>query len=150
VATADVNGDGKPDLIAGNDEGSVSVLLNTTPETTFIGYFMPILNNGASLFQSGRTIPVKFSLKAPDGTLINNAVANLQVYFVRTTPTGTVDETVNALPSGASNTGTLFRFDAGSGQYIYNLSTSGYVTGTYLLRTVLDDGTSHDVIISIR
>ena len=116
----------------------------------FNGYFSPLLNTGASLFQSGRTIPVKFALTAADGTIVSNAVANLQVYFVLTTPTGTVDETVNTLPSGSSNTGTLFRFDPTSGQYIYNLSTSGFASGTYLLRTTLNDGTTHDVNFSIR
>ncbi|HLY62799.1 MAG TPA: PxKF domain-containing protein [Terriglobia bacterium] len=116
----------------------------------FNGYFMPILNSGASLFQSGRTIPVKFALTAADATIITNAVANLQVHLILTTPTGTVDETVNTLPSGSSNSGTLFRFDPTSGQYIYNLSTSGFVTGTYLLRTTINDGTTHDVTISIR
>ena len=52
--------------------------------------------------------------------------------------------------SGSSNTETLFRFDGASGQYIYNLSTSAFATGTYLLRTTLNDGTTHDVNISIR
>src|SRR5215470_11307525 len=59
-----------------------------------------------------------------------------------------IDECVNTLASGASNSGTLFRFD--TNQYIYNLSTNGYASGTYLLRTTINDGTTHDLQFSIR
>jgi len=116
----------------------------------FSGYLVPILSNGTAVFKSGSTIPVKFQLTAADGTFVSNAVANLQVFQVLNTPTGTVDMTVDTVASGSSNTGTLFRFDPTSNQYIYNLNTQGFVSGTYLLRTTLNDGTTHDVQISIR
>jgi len=116
----------------------------------FTGYFTPILNDGSAFFHSGRTVPVKFQLTAADGTFVTNAVANIQVFFVLSTPTGTVDESVNTTASGSSNTGTLFRFDPTSNQYIYNLNTSGYATGMYLLRTTINDGTTHDVQFSVK
>jgi hypothetical protein len=117
---------------------------------SFGGYLVPVLNDGSAIFNSGRTIPVKFKLTAANGTFITNAVANLQVFEVLNTPTGTVDMTVDTLASGSSNTGILFRFDPTSNQYIYNLSTKGFLRGTYLLRTTLNDGTTHDVQISIK
>jgi hypothetical protein len=116
----------------------------------FSGYLVPVLNNGSAIFNSGRTIPVKSQLTAADGTFVTNAIANLQVFQVLNTPTGTVDMTVNTVASGSSNTGTRFRYDPTSNQYIYNLSTQGFVSGTYLLRTTLNDGTTHDVQISIK
>lgn len=116
----------------------------------FSGYLVPVLNDGSAVFNSGRTVPVKFQLTASDGTFVTNAVANLQVFQVLNTPTGTVDMTVDTVASGSSNTGTFFRFDPTSNQYIYNLSTLGFLSGTYLLRTTLNDGTTHDVQISIR
>lgn len=115
----------------------------------FTGYFMPLLNNGQAVFKAGRTIPVKFQLTAADGTIVSNATATLQVAMVSGAITGTIDFT-DATASGDSNTGNLFRFDADSGQYIYNLSTQGYSVGTYLIRTTLNDGTTHDVQFSLK
>ncbi len=116
----------------------------------FIGYLTPLLNDGSSLFQSGRTIPVKFQLTAADGTFVTNAVATIQVFQVLNTPTGTVDMSVTTVASGSSDTGNLFRFDPTSNQYIFNLSTSGFASGTYLLRTTLNDATTHEVNFSIK
>lgn len=56
----------------------------------------------------------------------------------------------NPEASGASNLDNYFRYDPTAGQYIYNLSTVGYTVGTYLLRAHLNDGTDHDVYISVR
>ncbi len=122
---------------------SVQVVYN------FLGYFTPVLNSGASIFKSGRTVPVKFQLTAADGTIVSNAIATLQVAMVAGVITGTTDFT-DATPSGGSNTGDLFRFDPTSGQYIYNLDTTGFAPGTHLLRATLNDGTKHDVLVSIR
>lgn len=116
----------------------------------FSGYFTPLLSNGSAYFHTGRTVPVKFQLTAADGTIVPNAIANIQVSLIQNTPSGTVDEDVATTASGSSNTGTLFRFDTTSGQYIYNLDTTGYVTGTYLARTTINDGTTHDVQFSIQ
>jgi len=136
----------RPNTVAYFDDFSFQV--NAT--YTFLGYFNPLLNDGTSLFQSGRTIPVKFQLAGLDGTFVSDAIANIEVYRVVETPSGTVDMSVDTLPSGSSNMGTLFRFDPVSNQYIYNLSTKGYSSGTYLLRTTLNDGTTHDVNFSIK
>ena len=111
---------------------------------------MPLLNDGSALYQSGRTVPIKFQLTAADGTFVSNAVATIQIFEVLNTPTGTVDMSVNTVASGSSNFGNLFRVDPAANQYIYNLSTSGFASGTYLLRTTLNDATTHDVNFSIK
>lgn len=116
----------------------------------FSGYLPPLVNDGSSLFHSGRTVPVKFQLTAPDGSMITNAVATAQVYLIQNTPTGTVDQSMATSASGGANSGASFRFDATSGQYIYNLNTSGYASGTYVLRTTISDGSTHDVQFSIQ
>lgn len=136
----------RPNTVAYFDDFSFQV--NAT--NAFLGYLNPLLNDGTALFQSGRTIPVKFILAAPDGSFVTDAVASIQVFRVIDTPSGTVDMSVDTLPSGSSNIGSLFRFDPISSQYIYNLSTKGYSSGTYLLRTTLSDGTTHDVNFSIK
>ena len=134
--------------VAGNTAPPVNVTF--TVQYNFNGYFNPILNNGSAYFHSGRTIPVKFQLTAADGSIVSNAVANLQVFLILNTPAGTVDESIDTLAPGNSNSGTLFRFDPTSNQYVYNLSTSGYASGTYLLRTTISDGSTHDVQFSIK
>lgn len=134
--------------VAGNAAPPVSVTY--TVQYNFSGYFNPVLNNGSAYFHGGRTVPVKFQLTAADGSIVNNAVANIQVFEILNTPTGTVDESIDTMASGNSNSGTLFRFDPTSNQYIYNLSTAGYATGTYLLRTIISDGSTHDVQFSIK
>lgn len=138
--------DWRPNTVAYFDDFS----FQASGANTFLGYFNPLLNDGSALFQSGRTIPVKFQLAAPDGSFVTDAIANIQVFRVLDTPTGTVDMSVETLPSGSSNIGSLFRFDSSSNQYIYNLSTKGYSSGTYLLRTTLNDGTTHEVNFSIK
>lgn len=115
----------------------------------FIGYFAPILNDGSAIYNSGRTIPVKFELTAADGTIVTNAVANLFVAMTSNLTIGTTDMT-DATASGGSDTGNLFRFDPTSGQYIYNLSTGGFASGTWLIRAIINDGTVHNVLFSIR
>ena len=115
----------------------------------FIGFLMPIRNDGSSIFKSGRTIPVKFQLTAADGSFITNATATLAVFMVTDQVLGTVEE-VTPDASGSSNVDNLFRYDSTANQYIYNLSTNGYAVGTYLLRAVLNDGTVHEVYVSVR
>lgn len=136
----------RPDTVAYFDDFS----FQGNAPYNFLGYFNPLLNDGTSYFHSGRTIPVKFQLAGLDGAFVADAIANIQVYRVVDTPTGTVDMSIDTLPSGSSNLGTLFRFDPVSSEYIYNLSTKGYLSGTYLLRTTLNDGTTHEVNFSIK
>ena len=116
----------------------------------FIGFLAPVPNDGSGVFNAGRTIPLKFQLAAADGSFITNATATLQVFKLTDAILGTVEVPIPPEPSGGSNTGNLFRFDPTSSQYIYNLSTTGYTAGTYLLRVTLNDQTTHDVQLSLR
>ena len=57
----------------------------------------------------------------------------------------------NVGSSGKANDGNLYRYDAKARHYIYNLSarTLG-PEKSWIVRTRLDDATTHDVIISIK
>jgi hypothetical protein len=126
---------------------------NTTTRTheysvqyRFIGFLPPIRNDGSSIFKSGRTVPVKFQLTDDGYNFISDASATLEVYKIS-------DDVLGSVPvdsSGDSNPDTAFRYDLDSNQYIYNLSTKGYGSGTYLFRVILGDGTNHEVQISLR
>jgi len=113
----------------------------------FFGFLQPINSDGTSIFKAGRTIPVKFRLTAADGSIVSNAVATLAFMKVSDQVIGVF---VEAEASGASNLDNYFRFDPTAGQYIYNLSTVGFSAGTYVLRATLNDGTAHDVYVSVR
>ncbi|HWQ03696.1 MAG TPA: PxKF domain-containing protein [Candidatus Nitrosotenuis sp.] len=115
----------------------------------FIGFLPPIRNDGTSIFRSGRTIPVKFQLTAEDGSYVSNASATLAVFRVTDAFLGTTEE-VTPDAAGESNSSNIFRYDSSSNQYIYDLKTTGYPAGTYILRVALNDGTTHEVQVSIR
>lgn len=107
---------------------------------TFSGFFPPLENDGSSGFHAGRTLPVKFQLTAPDGSLVTNATATIQLYAGG-----------QAIPTSSKreNNGTQFRFDPGSGQYIYNLDTNGLASGTYMLQVSISDGSTHCVAFAL-
>lgn len=112
----------------------------------FIGFLPPIANDGSSIFKSGRTVPIKFQLTGADGLFVANAQATLRVYKVSNDILGTT----NVDSSGSGGGDTSFRYDFASNQYIHNMSTSAFGTGTFMLRVDLDDGSVHEVRISLR
>jgi hypothetical protein len=58
---------------------------------------------------------------------------------------------LEATSTAQASTGNTFRYDAPSGQYIFNLSTKGLTSGTWRLRTDFGDGNpDHTVLISLR
>ncbi|HEX9943605.1 MAG TPA: hypothetical protein VGG03_16455 [Thermoanaerobaculia bacterium] len=61
---------------------------------------------------------------------------------------GTAEEITPKASDG--NPDDRFRFDPAAGQYLYVLDTRGFTPGTYRLRAVLDDGTAHNVQVSVR
>ena len=110
------------------------------------GFLAPIRSDGSSVFKSGRVILIRFQLTAADGTFVSNAAATLAVFKVTDDVLGTVE----VESAGNANQDNAFRYDPDTNQYIFNLSSSGYSAGTYLLRVLLNDGTIHDVLVSVR
>ncbi|MBI3449367.1 MAG: PxKF domain-containing protein [Acidobacteria bacterium] len=115
----------------------------------FGGYLQPVNADGSSIFNRKQTIPFKFKLRSCGGSTVTSAVANIGVHFWSSGVMGTEVESVSS--SGGANSGTQYRYDPTADQYIYNLSAKTLqANSTYLVRTTLDDGSSHDVLISIR
>jgi len=82
VASADVNGDGRPDLIAANfGDNTISVLLNTQYQATLAGSpatgtilhpaKLVFTQQPAASYASNGTITVKVSVEDPAGTLVS-------------------------------------------------------------------------------
>ena len=112
----------------------------------FTGFLPPIPNDGSGLFKLGSNVPVKFQLTDAAGASVSNAIANLTVQmFSGSALTGTP---IDATPPGSADTGNLFRFDGT--QYIYDLSTKPFATGTWQVQARLNDGTVHTVLIGLK
>ena len=121
--------------VAGNDANKTSGY--AVVGYTFGGFTSPV-NISAKDFKKMSTIPVKFQLFDTFSNPISNAIANL---WVNGTP---------AVSSGGSNVGNLFRYDPVAKQYIFNLSTKMITLGSNTLHAVFDDGSWHDVVITIK
>ena len=116
----------------------------------FDGYLAPIKTGSPTVFLKKRgAIPVKFQLRDCSGANIANAVARIEVHFVANGVVG--DQAIDIGSVGSANTDNLYRYDPTAQQYIYNLSASSLQSNSlYLIRTILDDGTVHDVTIGIK
>jgi hypothetical protein len=78
---------------------------------------------------------------------ITNATAKLAYAHISNTVTGT---DVEATSTAAATTGSLFRYDSTSQQYVFNWSTRGLSIGTYLIKVDLGDGVTRTVQLSLR
>jgi putative metal-binding protein len=121
----------------------------TDEEYAWSGLLQPVNQDGSSIFQQKSTIPLKFRLTSCSGAAITTAVATLEVVPFSDAIVGTVDE--GTLPNARADTGSLFRFDAKAGQYMFNLGTKSLVpSAAYTLRIRIDDGSVHDTVISLK
>lgn len=121
----------------------------TDENYVFGGYRPPVNADGSSIFRRGSVAPLKFRLAGCSGAPVPDAVATVEIFFYAAGVVGTEIEEVAS--TAASNTDNLYRYDAAEDQYLYNLDTNPLAPMTsYLIRTTLDDGTSHDVVISIK
>ncbi len=101
----------------------------------FGGFLQPLQSGGS--YQAGRGIPVKFQLTDANGNFVTTAVAQIHV------------DGTPGVPSGSSNSGNYFRYDATSNEYIFNLSTNGLSVGQHTIAVALDDGSSYPIIINL-
>jgi hypothetical protein len=115
-------------------------------EYNWSGVLQPINADGSSIFKLGRTVPVKFQLTGGSAG-VTNLLATLSLAHVSSSITGTY---VEAVSTSAATTGNVFRYDATSKQYIFNLATDGLSAGTWRLSIDLGDGLARTVDISLR
>jgi dipeptidyl aminopeptidase/acylaminoacyl peptidase len=96
--------------------------------------------------KSGSTLPIKVQLTNSSGANLSSSsilVTALNVVRISTNTASQVQDSGNANPDNN------FRFSGGS--YIFNLSTKGYATGTYLLRFKAGaDPTVHTVQFQVK
>jgi len=129
---------------AAGNTGNESFTVTVT--AAWSNVLQPVNADGSSVFKLGSTVPVKFQLTGASAG-INNLVARLYLQRVGAGATGTDTE---AISTSNATTGNLFRYDATSGQYIFNLGTKTLSAGTYKLRIDLGDGVLRTVNIQLR
>ena len=117
-----------------------------TVTAAWSGILQPVNSDGSSIFKLGSTVPVKFQLTGASAG-ITDLAARLYLQRTGAAPTGGVLE---AISTSSATTGNLFRYDATSGQYVFNLSTKTLSVGTYQLRVDLGDGVTRTVNISLK
>ncbi|HEY2975882.1 MAG TPA: choice-of-anchor Q domain-containing protein [Pyrinomonadaceae bacterium] len=126
---------------------------NATPQSVnyLITNGIRVLFDQSRAAKSGSTIPIKVQLVDANGNNVSSpSVVVHAVSVVQTSSSASVflDD------AGQANPDFDFRFDAtlgGTGGYIFNLKTTGYGTGTYVLNyTVGGDPVTHTVQFQIR
>lgn len=92
---------------------------------------------------------MKFQLKNADGTPVQSTTLPVWLTPQRGTPTSaSVDESAYSDPA---TSGTIFKWDATSQQYIYNWSTKGLAIGYwYRIYVKLDDNMTQSVVVGLR
>jgi lysophospholipase L1-like esterase len=114
----------------------------------FGGVLQPVNADGSSIFKAGSTVPVKFQLFDAANAPISTANATLTYAKISNNVVGS---DVEAMSTAAATSGNAFRYDTSSQQYIFNLSTKGWATGSYRLTIhSLNDTQDYSVVISVR
>jgi hypothetical protein len=118
------------------------------------GFLQPINDTAhqqgsASIFRAGSTVPAKFQLKRADGTVVQAASAPQWLAPARgSATTSPPDESVYSDPA---TSGSYYRWDATSQQYIFNWGTARNQANYYWrIGVMFDDGQVYYVNIGLR
>jgi hypothetical protein len=130
-----------------------TALANYTVVFRWDGFLQPINDTAhtglyESKFKLGSTVPVKFQLKDVNGAAVQQATTPT---FTRSANRGSCDTatTTEEYIADPAFTGTGFRWDSTSQQYIFNWSTKGLTGGEYRIYANLGDTTNHYVDICL-
>lgn len=121
----------------------------------FSGFLQPIndtayqIDQDKSVFKAGSTVPVKFQLKNIDGEIVQ---ANTTPIWLNPQKGSKMNEVVDeSVYTINASSGTNYKWDPVSQQYIYNWSTKGLTAGYwYKIYVKLDDGNTHTVTIGLK
>ncbi len=113
-----------------------------------VHYGLCLLYDPSKARPRGSTMPVKLRLCDAQGNNVSSAAVTVRATELLFASTNAALEIEDA---GQANPEANFRYDSDLKGYIFNLSTRGLATGTYVLRfTVSDDTALHSVSFQIR
>lgn len=104
-----------------------------------VNFGFQILFDQTKTHKSGSTIPIKIRLVDANGANVSspaNLVHAVSVIQIASQASPLVDD------AGSANPDFDFRYDASLGGYIFNLKTTGYGTGSYLLNFIAAGGST--------
>lgn len=127
--------------IAGN--AAVPIVVNYT-----VNFGVIALYDQTKAHKSGSTVPVKVRLVDANGGNVSSASTIVHAVSVIQTSS---QASTNLDDAGSANPDFDFRYDTGIGGYIFNLKTTGYGTGSYLLNFVVGNSpTTYSVGFQVR
>ena len=125
---------------AGNEASPTTFKVNVG-SYSWSGFLQPIntptnmASYSQSVFKMGSTVPVKFRLTGANAGVTDG---NFYLKYIRTGNGDGLGE-VEVVATATGHTGTQFRYDATTGQYIFNWSTKGITqAGNYEVRVYTD------------
>ena len=122
-------------------------MVPSAAQINIIGFLQPIKD--ARIFKAGSTVPVKFQLKKADGAVVQAKTSPPWFTPQNGGPISVpVDESLFSSPVPSGST---YRWDSSSQQYIYNWNTKGLAGGYwYRIYTLLDDGKIHFMTVGLK
>ncbi|KND48217.1 MAG: lecithin-cholesterol acyltransferase [Parcubacteria bacterium C7867-006] len=145
-----------------NSDGNIDLSLNAklgelvdTPFYKWNGFLQPINDTkyhpeqSSSVFKGGSTVPVKFVLKDFYGNLVQASSSPKWLVPEKLSPMSSpISESIT---STTATSGSDFRWDSSSQQYVYNWSTKGLISGYwYKISAKLDDGYVYSVVVGLK
>lgn len=94
----------------------------------------------ANVLKAGRVLPVRVSVTT-NGVADHTGPVAIELTSLAACPEGAADQPVDATAPGNANSGNLFRFEAASGRWAYNLDTKGLSAGGCYRAEILVGGT---------
>jgi predicted outer membrane repeat protein len=132
---------------AGNDEYNPAV----ATATIMIAFEVRTLTDLSRVFNAGRTIPIKLQLLDANGNNVSSPEIDLTAIRLERVNSDGSRTMVSLQDAGNSNPDNLFRYNAGLGGYIFNLSTRGLGEGTYYFYWMAEgDPTEHELTFQLR
>ena len=111
----------------------------------FAGVQQPINQDGSSIFQLGRTVPVKLQFRDANGNFITNAQITFTAQRTSSAVSGTVAETQY---SSTDTFGGLFDYDSSTQTYQYNWNTKGLQAGTWAIKAIVNYNTPQASVLT--
>ncbi len=113
----------------------------------FSGFLDPIENNGGSIFKVGSKVQIRFRLNDANLNSVATAIAKLDINLITPIISG---KDLKPSSSDVATTGGFFKYDSRLKEYRYILDTKGFQPGTWKITTIIDDGSSYAVNISLK
>jgi hypothetical protein len=119
-----------------DQNGSVAIVINAW---TLKGFYQPVdMNNVYNVVKNGSTVPLKFEIFAGSMELTDVAAVKSLTYALNTCSASAVTDEIETTATG----GTVLRYDATSGQFIFNWKTPNTAGKCYRVTMMTQDGSS--------